>query len=359
MISRVIRYLTLSFLAVVTLLIMCLPQLPSAIAGYLTLVSFCAIPLFFITLLTLFLMWKHKKERYVLLCLLVLSLTYLHPYIPRISSHLSSLEEKQVPGTLTVVSWNADNFQLCEDTLRAAVQTITHLHPDMICLQERPHTSLLNIEKVKSAFHDYPYMVTNSREDEILNVTVFSRYPLTSPQAHYFTHTFNKYLSVDVLLPQKVSAKVPRLRIYDIHLQTTGLSDHGDSSSGSFLQRILLPFRANSIVRNGQADYIAADIARSPYPVIVCGDFNDIRTSYAYRTVANRLEDTYGGWATSYTYHIASLSQRLAKITHCNTVPVKIDHILVSTPLKPSFYKQPTFTSGDHRIQCAVIRLPQ
>lgn len=338
---------------------MCLPLLPSAIAGYITLITFCAIPLFFITLLTLFLMWRHKKERYILLFLLALSLTYLHPYIPLTSFYFSSLEERQVPGTLTVVSWNADNFQLSEDTLRAAVQTITHQHPDIICLQERPHTSLLDIAKIKSALHDYPYMVTNSREDEILNVIVFSRFPLSHPQSHYFTHTFNKYLSVDVHLPQTISPKIPRLRLYDIHLQTTGLNDHEDGSTGSFWQRILLPFRANSIVRNRQADHIAADIARSPYPVIVCGDFNDIRTSYAYRTVANRLEDTYGGLATSYTYHIASLSQRLAKITHCNTVPVKIDHILVSSPLRPSFYEQPSFSSGDHRIQCAVIRIPQ
>ena len=228
---------------------MCLPLLPSAIAGYITLISFCAIPLCFITLLTLFLMWRHKKERYILLCLLALSLTYLHPYIPLTSSHFSSLEERQVPGTLTVVSWNADNFQLSEDTLRAAVQTITHLHPDIICLQERPHTSLLDIAKIKSALHDYPYMVTNSREDEILNVIVFSRFPLSHPQSHYFTHTFNKYLSVDVHLPQTISPKIPRLRLYDIHLQTTGLNDHEDGSTGSFWQRILLPFRANSIVR--------------------------------------------------------------------------------------------------------------
>ena len=186
---------------------MCLPLLPSAIAGYITLISFCAIPLFFITLLTLFLMWRHKKERYILLFLLALSLTYLHPYIPLTSFHFLSLEERQVPGTLTVVSWNADNFQLSEDTLRAAVQTITHLHPDIICLQERPHTSLLDIAKIKSALHDYLYMVTNSREDEILNVIVFSRFPLSHPQSHYFTHTFNKYLSVDVHLPQTISSK--------------------------------------------------------------------------------------------------------------------------------------------------------
>ncbi len=354
---KVARYVLLAFLAAVNLLILLLPLMTTANAGYLTFVPFCALPLFFFSLLLLLFVWKHKKERFLLLSLLLLSLLYLHPYIPRPSSFFSSLQTRQQPGTLTVVSWNCDNFQLSEDTLKAAAEEILSMHPDIICLQERPHNSLLSIEKIKMAFSGYPYMVTNDREDEILNVMVFSRFPLSNPLPHYFPETFNKYLSVDVHLPSSLSPKVRMLRLYDIHLQTTGLSDQ-KKIDGRWLQ-LLLPFRANSIFRDQQAKAIAYDISLSPYPVMVCGDFNAIRTSFAYRTVAHRLRDTFGGFCGSYTYHVTSLCPWVAKLTHCTTIPVKIDHILVSSPLRPSYYLQSPFLSGDHRIQCAVVKLPQ
>jgi len=40
--------------------------------------------------------------------------------------------------------------------------------------------------------------------------------------------------------------------------------------------------------------YIAQkNIKNAPYPVLLCGDFNDTPISYAYQTVANLLEDSY------------------------------------------------------------------
>jgi endonuclease/exonuclease/phosphatase (EEP) superfamily protein YafD len=357
--KAVIRYVIVVLLAAATLLMLFLPLLPSSTAGYLPLVPFCAIPLFFVSLLTLFLMWKHKKERYTLLCLLLLSLFYLHPYIPSVSSLFYSLEDRQQSGTLTVVSWNCDNFQLKEDTLNTSAAVIKSLHPDIICLQERPHTSLLSMEKIKKVFADYPYIVTNNREDEVLNVIIFSRYPLSNPLSHYFTGTFNKYLSVDVKLPQELSAKIPLIRLFNIHLQTTGLNDFKQEKSSDTWQRKLHLFRANTVLRNQQADEIAQDIAQSPYPTIVCGDFNAIRTSSAYRKVAHRLHDTYRGFSGSYFYHTSSLSTQLARICPFKLIPVKIDHILVASPLQPSYYEQPSFFSGDHRIQCAVIKIPK
>ncbi len=357
--KTVFRYVVIVILAIATSLILTLPLLPTTTAGSLFFLPYGAIPLFFFTLLALLLMWKHKKERCALLCILLSSLIYLHLYLPDVFSSFYTLEERQKPGTLTIVSWNADNFQLNEDTLHEATTMIQSLHPDIICLQERPHTSLLNTDKIKKMFAGYPYMVTNNREDEVLNVIVFSRYPLTRPRPHYFEGTFNKYLSVDVLLPDSISPWMPRLRLYDIHLQTTGLSDTKHVDKKNVKDHLFSPFRSNSILRNQQADIITKDIAQSPYPVMVCGDFNDIRTSYAYRTIAHRLKDTYQGVSGSYIYHTATISRRLSEITHCRAIPVKIDHILVSSPLQPTYYIQPSYLSGDHRMQCAVIKLPR
>ena len=45
--------------------------------------------------------------------------------------------------------------------------------------------------------------------------------------------------------------------------------------------------------RAKQADLIHASIASSPYPVIVCGDFNDTPASYTRNKIAISLSDAF------------------------------------------------------------------
>ena len=58
------------------------------------------------------------------------------------------------------------------------------------------------------------------------------------------------------------------------------------------------------VKRAKQADLIEASINTSPYPVIVCGDFNDTPCSYAYNTISTTLKDAFvesgNGFGRSY-----------------------------------------------------------
>ncbi len=51
--------------------------------------------------------------------------------------------------------------------------------------------------------------------------------------------------------------------------------------------------RHHTVQRNRQADLLTKAIAESPYPVIVCGDFNDTPASYAYRKISRSLQDCF------------------------------------------------------------------
>ena len=42
-----------------------------------------------------------------------------------------------------------------------------------------------------------------------------------------------------------------------------------------------------------QADKVRIEIDKSPYPVIVCGDFNDVPNSYPYEKIGNGLQDAF------------------------------------------------------------------
>ena len=64
--------------------------------------------------------------------------------------------------------------------------SIRILQPGIVCLQERPHTNLLAGRGLGCFFPIIPIASSASREDEILNLAVFSRWPVGNVQEYYF-----------------------------------------------------------------------------------------------------------------------------------------------------------------------------
>ena len=59
------------------------------------------------------------------------------------------------------------------------------------------------------------------------------------------------------------------------------------------LQNMAIRLKSAFLLRSNQAKVISAHLSKSPYPVIVCGDFNDTPISYAYRTISKGLTDAF------------------------------------------------------------------
>jgi endonuclease/exonuclease/phosphatase family metal-dependent hydrolase len=70
--------------------------------------------------------------------------------------------------------------------------------------------------------------------------------------------------------------------------------------SRSIIKRLKTAF----VKRAHQADLIRKSIDQSPYPVVVCGDFNDTYASYARQTISGNLLDAFiesgNGFGKSY-----------------------------------------------------------
>src|SRR5690606_38970774 len=62
-----------------------------------------------------------------------------------------------------------------------------------------------------------------------------------------------------------------------------------------------------------QADSAARIIAKSPYPVLLCGDFNDLPGSYTYQTMRGNLKDAFAarGRGLGRTYNLFSPTLRI------------------------------------------------
>jgi endonuclease/exonuclease/phosphatase (EEP) superfamily protein YafD len=100
---------------------------------------------------------------------------------------------------------------------------------------------------------------------------------------------------------------------------------------------ISVKMRDAYIKRALQADQLARHIRESPYPVIVCGDFNDTPFSYTYYKVRNHLKDAFvesgSGFGSTY---------------HDNFPPIRIDYIFYSPSMKSLLFRDDKKGGSDH-----------
>lgn len=308
-----------------------MPWCPPVLAGYLSPLGLLVVPLAACSLLgTIIAVCCRKKGITLLLgisCLLSLFLTGKSWAV----SFSANSSKDSAP--LRIVSWNAEGFQLNKETLQASAAFIRSLHPDVICLQERPHDNLLHRDSISAAF-GYPYRVFNSREDEVLNLAIYSRYPLSNRKEYYFPDSYNKVLQIDLQCDGAI------IRLFNIHLQTTGMSFAYQGNNR------LHTYQLNAVERNRQAQQLAEAIASSPYPVTVYGDLNDTPVSYAYRKLTTQLDDCFleagNGWGGTY--------QPAGNL-------FRIDYILCSQDLKPSVYRLYSNHWSDHQIQYTELNI--
>ncbi|MFT5904240.1 MAG: endonuclease/exonuclease/phosphatase family metal-dependent hydrolase, partial [Flammeovirgaceae bacterium] len=71
--------------------------------------------------------------------------------------------------------------------------------------------------------------------------------------------------------------------------------------------------------RAKQVEQVKAHSIESPFPVVICGDFNDTPVSYSYATISDGLVDTFresGGMGIGSTYLGAFPSFRIDYIFH-------------------------------------------
>ena len=93
------------------------------------------------------------------------------------------------------------------------------------------------------------------------------------------------------------------IRIYALHLISNRITSETEQiiGEGRFQEPhtwqqvgdVLQKYRHATAARAREAEIIKAHLQTSPLPTIVCGDFNDVPLSYAYRTIRKGLKDSF------------------------------------------------------------------
>lgn len=94
------------------------------------------------------------------------------------------------------------------------------------------------------------------------------------------------------------------VRVYNIHLQSILLGKEGYRVLNELIDNqeienvddgklMISRLKSGFLKRAVQAKKIAKHIAETPYPIILCGDFNDVPTSYTFQQLSTGLKDAF------------------------------------------------------------------
>ncbi|MEO6639243.1 MAG: endonuclease/exonuclease/phosphatase family protein [Ginsengibacter sp.] len=248
----------------------------------------------------------------------------------------SSFEVEKNVYDLRVMSWNVEQFNIQHYKDKPWIKQqmldlINKYDPDIACFQEvvagekkkgiNYFPDIVNKLKFKDYFFSYA-LKDDFDSYHHFGILIFSKLPIVKKQA--FINTPNDYNSsfqyIDVL------KGTDTVRVFNIHLQSLKFSkenlsylDRGGLKSDSNItesKNIISKMKTGFIKRSVQADFIKDEISHSRYPVVVCGDFNDVPDSYAYATIKADLQDAFveKGAGISRTFSAISPTLRIDNI---------------------------------------------
>lgn len=254
--------------------------------------------------------WAVRKRWYFVFSLALILLGWNH--LSR-TLRLSGKEEFQTGAKyIKLTSYNVknlsnDNVDLLDNEVRSGI--ITYLNSngsDLLCLQELmiihpdPEGFIDSLSRVfELPNHAYArYSEKNKRKMDA--IFIFSRFPVIRSGQLSYENEYNYAVFADIV------AEGDTFRIYNIHLESIRLRQEDYSFiSGLDLQfekdenikdnaiRIFKKLKTAFAKRAVQVNILKTSIKQSPYPVILCGDFNDTPNSYAYHTLTRDLNDAF------------------------------------------------------------------
>lgn len=226
--------------------------------------------------------------------------------------------------TLTVVTYNVHSFghEFTGYSCKEMARYFASRKADILCFQEFDDNRYFPMDSIRHALSEWPHAYLPNEGDH-LRVAVFSRWPLTRQELIRFEGSANCATYCEVLLPNDT------LSLFNCHLQTTSVSqrrtdwtrelEYGDTrQQAETAKDAALTLHANLVKRAQQCDSICQRIKQLHHPILVCGDFNSLPSSYTYHTFSNLLTDGFreAGRGYMYTYRQAKRMLRIDYIFH-------------------------------------------
>ena len=296
------------------LLVLCLlaatmlnAHIPPRVFPYFNLLSL-AFPFLMIINIILCIFWIFSWKKRALIFLLISTL-----FLTPVRRWVNYSESKNGQTDFKVLSFNNKVNQFGQKNVENYVNSFD---ADFVFLQEAGYQKLGNpiLQNLKFTAHN-PI------------ISFYSKYEILESGSIPFVSNGDA-LYADVLVKGK------RIRFVNVYLEPFQLHksmvkpssniDVNEEKARSLIRRFIPVFK----IHQEQVEILKDFVEKSPYPVVLAGDFNSVPNSFEYYTISEVLQDCFleagNGFSTSF---------------HDYKFPIRIDYIFASKEIKPLSYK--------------------
>lgn len=320
MFKKIIRvsFIIVNIVAIILYLLACLvPFINSGRSWFIAMLGLI-FPLLLIAILGLLIYWLIRRSKWVFFYITAILLSWQQLSV-LFSFHLpEKFKVAKSPETLRVFTWNLSIWGESNrsngkkaDYQDEMIDVIKKSNADVLCFQEyiyykdsKYRDSI--IPALRESGYGFSYFVKTHFPYRVYKTTILtaiaiiSKYPITD-SAHFF-YNYDDFAEPIVYADIKINMHT--VRIFTTHLQSVMFEDahykilHNlkeDPMKASVSESKAIAYRLRNayIKRAGQAELLNTKIKESPYPVILCGDFNDVPNSYSYFTAKGDLQDAF------------------------------------------------------------------
>ena len=308
-----IFFLALNVVAAVVFLLACLaPHLKPDKWWFISLLGLGFV-FIICTLIAFVLFWLIFKPKYVLISLIPMIIGWKSITV-FFSFHIPSKFDYNKPDSvLRIAHWNVARFtewrrnnNKGSQTRQKMMDLIREQNADVLCIEEFfTSTDTAYYDNMKYIMQElgYPfYKFSWGREGKRAwsGEVIFSRKPIISGGVVRYPKPSmpESLVHIDILY------HTDTIRIYTTHLQSVKFKrqeydqiesiKNTDPGLVTHSKNIFYKLKQGVIYRSIQADVVKRELAASPYPFILTGDFNDVPNSYTYFTIKNdQMQDAF------------------------------------------------------------------
>lgn len=244
------------------------------------------------------------KRSWYSICALIAILSNFH-YFSKIVQ--INKQENVRQADISLATYNVRQFKMVYNmsSIDHIADFIASNKVNALCLQEVPPD--YSLADLRRAFNYMPYAIMTGSKDGHNQLAILSKYPLDSVQTVSFEERPNCALFADM------TVKNEKIRIGNCHLQTTNWNQvkgalYMPDSGGGWLEAFQV-VSSNFRYRGKQVDELQEMMGKSPYPMLMCGDFNNSPISYSYNTIKGNLKDAFCEAGNGYGYTYTNLKK--------------------------------------------------
>jgi endonuclease/exonuclease/phosphatase family metal-dependent hydrolase len=135
-----------------------------------------------------------------------------------------------------------------------------------------------------------------------VGVAIFSRFPITDSMRIRYPGPV-QLRAAESLISCDIKVGEQTIRVFNTHLQSVLFQKQdyeklrmiktADDSMLDASKSIVKKLKQGYTSRGAQVDIVREQLDKSPHPVVICGDFNDVPNSYTYFHIRGNRQDAF------------------------------------------------------------------